>query len=58
MNKRRARFNVLNALLLTAVAAARADSGELVTMSGTEPLKSQINQSKSSVRLLFLGSPT
>ncbi|MFN7970959.1 MAG: hypothetical protein U0166_01175 [Acidobacteriota bacterium] len=45
-------------LFLIAVASSRAEAGDLLVMAGNEPLKSMINESKESVRLLFLGSPT
>lgn len=47
-------------LLVIAIAltSGLARASELLVMSGTEPLRSRVNESKESVRLLFLGSPT
>ncbi|MFN7970944.1 MAG: hypothetical protein U0166_01100 [Acidobacteriota bacterium] len=49
---------VVNGVLLLVVMTTSARAGELVAISGVEPLKSQVNASKDSVRILFLGSPT
>jgi hypothetical protein len=45
-------------LALTLAAASTTEAGELLVLSGNDPIKTRVNEQSAGVQVIFLGSPT